>query len=985
MDNEENALRKAEKFYNTPVVKYLDSLGQVFLVNDNGLTSYYQYDVQGRLVKSIDPRLYDSNLRKETAYYNFKYDYGIRGKSGENDSETPLKIDSADAGVSFSLENALGNLFWYHSPRHFEQLIIYDELQRKLEVRSKKLDRETAEEKEILAETYQYGESQANATEHNLRGQLFQLRDQSGIVTNNDYSIQGELLTTTRRLTETYEGVINWDEPEAVRLESETYTSQFSFNAHQQLIRETTPDGSITENQYNCLGLLAGVKVTFKDRREQPIINHIDYNAKGQRQAVNYGNGVTTKYSYEDTTWRLIKLYSIRPDRKILQDIDYTYDPVGNITRLRDNSCPTVFYNNQKVDPLSDYTYDAHYRLVKANGRQHHVLNSQKYQNNQQEDDFKRSKSINPNNGQGLENYQETYHYDRAGNLIKTTHTASYCWTRTQDILPNCDRLKSVIPGSGMINTENIPYDESGNQLQLNGNSTVKLTWNGWEQLAKAVIIKRPGKDDCDYYTYDSVGMRTRKVCKRWLNGSSVKETETKVYLGNYEIKRLQRQGETGNVTQWQRPTLRVMDDETCVAIFQVVEENSRKEEVKTSETTKLRYQLDNHLGSVALEVDKEAQIISYEEYFPYGGTALIAGRNQQEVKQKEYRYCGKERDDSTGLYYYGARYYAPWLGRWLSCDPAGTVDGLNLFEFVGGNPVKYQDAKGCTIDQMENRYGILIQGGTTNTNGRRRQVIGTENNLLTPGQVKGFEVQQEIRGIRNQYPNDVPWNELNQTNNELHQFIENIQNDDVQERNRLIGAAMQGHGLVATAQNPGNVLLGSRRSEEYRNLANNNDFRTANILDWDIDRNDAFMAGALLGNNTFSVPNKNPRAYYINKKKPNKKKPQGPGRVTIREIHQVRKFGSPCPVPIAHTNGYFVIGFSNPDNAINQHDLAKTGNVAQKNPLPIYLTLPNIEKENAPRNNLPIRGNRGGGRGGNRGGGRRRAFRPRNRGRGRP
>ncbi|NEQ05874.1 MAG: hypothetical protein F6K37_07915, partial [Moorea sp. SIO4E2] len=78
----------------------------------------------------------------------------------------------------------------------------------------------------------------------------------------------------------------------------------------------------------------------------------------------------------------------------------------------------------------------------------------------------------------------------------------------------------------------------------------------------------------------------------------------------------------------------------------------------------------------------------------PYGGTAFVAG-SEVEVKLKHYRYSGKERDGSTGLYYYGARYYAPWLGRWMSCDPAGTVDGLNLYAFVGGNPITYIDEIG--------------------------------------------------------------------------------------------------------------------------------------------------------------------------------------------------------------------------------------------------------------------------------------------------
>ena len=96
-----------------------------------------------------------------------------------------------------------------------------------------------------------------------------------------------------------------------------------------------------------------------------------------------------------------------------------------------------------------------------------------------------------------------------------------------------------------------------------------------------------------------------------------------------------------------------------------------------------------NHLGSASLELDGAGLIISYEEYYPYGGTAFIASGSQAEVKLKEYRYTGKERDDTSGFYYHGARYFAPWTGRWMSADPAGPVDGLNLYEYVSGNPVR--------------------------------------------------------------------------------------------------------------------------------------------------------------------------------------------------------------------------------------------------------------------------------------------------------
>ena len=77
-----------------------------------------------------------------------------------------------------------------------------------------------------------------------------------------------------------------------------------------------------------------------------------------------------------------------------------------------------------------------------------------------------------------------------------------------------------------------------------------------------------------------------------------------------------------------------------------------------------MRYQHGNHLGSAVLELDDQANIITYEEYFPYGSTSYQAVAAQTGVP-KRYRYTGKERDEENDLYYHGARYYAPWLGRW--------------------------------------------------------------------------------------------------------------------------------------------------------------------------------------------------------------------------------------------------------------------------------------------------------------------------------
>jgi RHS repeat-associated protein len=95
------------------------------------------------------------------------------------------------------------------------------------------------------------------------------------------------------------------------------------------------------------------------------------------------------------------------------------------------------------------------------------------------------------------------------------------------------------------------------------------------------------------------------------------------------------------------------------------------------------------------VELDETGRIISYEEYYPYGSTSYQAMEARIKTAAKRYRYTGKERDEETGLFYHGARYYACWLGRWISVDPGGLVDGVNRYAYVGNKPTHLVDSSG--------------------------------------------------------------------------------------------------------------------------------------------------------------------------------------------------------------------------------------------------------------------------------------------------
>ena len=101
-----------------------------------------------------------------------------------------------------------------------------------------------------------------------------------------------------------------------------------------------------------------------------------------------------------------------------------------------------------------------------------------------------------------------------------------------------------------------------------------------------------------------------------------------------------------------------------------------------------MKYHLGDHLGSSNVVIDSSGNLINREEFTPYGETSFGS------FARKRYRFTGKERDEESGLNYHGARYYAPWLIRWASCDPAGPVASLNLYSY-SQNPLLFVDPNG--------------------------------------------------------------------------------------------------------------------------------------------------------------------------------------------------------------------------------------------------------------------------------------------------
>lgn len=674
------------------------------MLKQNCLTSYSLLDVEGNVLEVADPRLYYSNITEGTQYYNFRYLYSLN-------SDT-LVVDSADAGIRWNLNNMFGNPIYSWDMRDFCIFRSYDRFQRPLTVHVSGDDgRGLSMDKTV--ERFEYGEYADDSEHRNLRGQVYLQYDQAGVQTTQLYSIMGEPVIVQRELVANYTTEPDWANPGSVVLDPEVFETQQTFNAVGGLLTQsTTPDKSVYSSAYGVSGDLQSVSVAFDDGVTQSFIDSIEYNANRQPLTQNYGNGVQTLYTYEDTTERLLTIYSTRPADsvpsdsssaalgEVLQNITYTYDPVGNITRTVDTSYETIFCDQQIVEPQSNYTYDALYRLLQATGRQHPGILKDTHITGFKQTLFMPFCPPHRNDMDKLQNYTEYYSYDDGGNMTEFRHVAppglpNTSWTRRFTMPANSNR--ATLDGGPTIQ-----YDANGNMLDLD--NAAGMQWSYRNTLSRIdTILRGDDVSDSDYYVYDGDGNRIRKVTERYTNGGTTIEIEEKIYLGMLEIKRLRQKTATPSAPYMERWSLHVEGSGSNVAMTHYWAVDERNREGGTGARA-FRFQLYDTLGSSAVEVDQNAAVISYEEYFPFGDTAVIAGNSEVEVSPKDYRYSGKERDDSSGFYYYGARYYAPWIARWISPDPAGATDGLNLYAFVQGNPVSYVDSGGFARSKPKTR-----------------------------------------------------------------------------------------------------------------------------------------------------------------------------------------------------------------------------------------------------------------------------------------
>ncbi|WP_411916336.1 RHS repeat-associated core domain-containing protein [Paenibacillus polymyxa] len=695
---------KATVHADTPTVAYFDTLGRMFLtVAHNKFKRSDASQADSPAMEHYRTRVtfdIDGNQREVADAKNravMRYEYNMLGNR--------IRQDSMDAGQRWMLNDAAGNPLRAWDSRSNELRSVFDQLRRQTE--SYLRERNGAE---LLAGQTVYGEVRPNPEASNLRGKPVQLFDQAGVVTNDEYDFKGNLLSSVRQLAWEYKKTLDWSAP--VALERTAYTSRTYYDALNRTTEIITPDSTVIRPFYNEANLLERVEANVRGETVAvPFVTGIDYDAKGQRTRVTYGTrggkGITTVYTYDPDTFLLTNLTTRRVAAghdganrsEDMQNLCFTYDPVGNITRIRDDAQQTVFFRNRRIEPSTGYTYDAVYRLIEATGREHLGQTCGQPNPPTAPDPFNgfHARLDQPGDGSAMGIYVERYVYDAVGNILAIQHRGSdpaspgwnrsYAYSEASQL--ELGQVNNRLSGTALgLAVETYRYDGPAG---LHGNMTAMphlpfMQWDYRDQLQATArqAVGNGGTPETTWYVYDAGGQRVRKITERQAApGELPARKAERIYLGGFEIYR--EYESDGCTVKLERETLHIMDGMQRIALVE-----TRTQGNDDSPEKLIRYQFGNQLGSATLELDDEARIISYEEYHPFGSTSYQAVRSWMETP-KRYRYTGKERDEESGLYYHGARYYAAWLGRWMSCDPAEFVDGVNRYNYVQNNPVVWK------------------------------------------------------------------------------------------------------------------------------------------------------------------------------------------------------------------------------------------------------------------------------------------------------
>ncbi|PKA19088.1 hypothetical protein CH377_14790 [Leptospira haakeii] len=401
---------------------------------------------------------------------------------------------------------------------------------------------------------------------------------------------------------------------------------------------------------YGSAGYITGISVQVNTNGILPglcnktIVENITYNEFGQTSAFTLGNGIETKYYYDEKL-RMVRLNSsgvIDGYSETLQNAVYSFNSKNNITSIENTGT--------RYQTKYDFAYDGLSRLTNASG--FYTEPADAYS----------------------KKYQQSFAYAQNGNLTaKRIHNpADGAITDERIYLYNNHQANYIDSSKYGSGTVTMTYDGSGNMTTQRDAVLNKIKKMEYDSDNRVIRIRDESNYTIGRYWYDDGGFRIHKSALI-PDGAQYKHQEI-LYPSKFY-------------------GLEYMDEENVLRSINNIYLNGVRIAALNEEGT-AAYYLTDQVDSVSHVLDDQGKTLTRIQNDPYGDNFVQRGNQAFSPK-----FNSQELDQESGFYFYNARYYDASIARFVTADSIidgeDSTQGWNRFSYVKGNPINTKDPTG--------------------------------------------------------------------------------------------------------------------------------------------------------------------------------------------------------------------------------------------------------------------------------------------------